>query len=362
MKPWSPYSTLFRSKQFGWFLYNALSGIMLELDEAHVLMVEKIRDGKPINLSEADKVFIKFLEENGFFASREDEQLQLMRLRYQRNAACFSTAHIWLTICPTLACNFGCPYCFEHSQDDAKVMSPETIDALVSFIKNHQDARYLSVIWYGGEPTIAFDVIKTLTERFLELYPDYDNASLVTNAYLLDRAKIKLLEDLKITLVQITLDGNEKTHNSRRKLKGGGSTYLKILDNVDALMNSSWKGRCSIRVNIDRTNQHEYAGLRAELLDRYKGKNLSFYPGHVNTFIDHPYDYQYGLCNSEWAEFNIGAYQKDGILPRDGLFPVSRTFNTCIATSYYGYVVGPRGELYKCWRCGKRKYGHRIRS
>ena len=349
MKSWSRYNTLFRSDKFGRFLYNSLSGVMLELDEAHYLMAETFRDGQPFELSEKKKTFISFLEEKRFLIESEKEKLQLMELRYKRNLACFNTASIGLTICPTLACNFACPYCYEKGLNDPTVMSPKTIDALLSFIKKHKDARNLSVSWYGGEPTLAFDVIKILTKRFLELYPDYDNAALVTNAYLLDKKKINLLEKLKITSIQITVDGSESTHDSRRMLKNGNATYRKTLDNIDALMQSSWKGHCTIRVNIDRTNRHEYAALRTELLDRYNGKKITVYPGYVQTFLDHTYEHRCGLCNSEWAAFTVESYTKNSIIPRGGFYPVSGTLNTCVATIHYGYVVGPKGELYKCW-------------
>jgi len=349
MKPWSRYNTLFQSEQYGWFLYNALSGVMLELDEPHYRIVCSLRDGKQTDTTDIDKVFMEMLEKNGLLAEREDERVKLMGFRYGRNAACFSTAYLDLTICPTLSCNFACPYCFEHCQNDGTIMSDETMSALIGFIRNHHEAKHLTVSWYGGEPTLCFDVIEKLTEKFIELYPDYDNAGMVTNAYLLDQEKIDRLKDLKIIAIQITLDGREATHNQRRMLRNGGATYERILRNIDLLMNSSWEGSCTVRVNVDKTNQQEYAALHKELLKRYEGKNLSVYPGQVNTFQGHNYDHQCGLCNSEWAAFTRDGYIKDGIMPRDGFYPQSGIHNACVATSHYGYIIGPEGGLYKCW-------------
>ncbi len=349
MKPWSRYNTLFCSKQHGWFLYNALSGVMFELDHHHYRIAQSLCNGEPIFPSKNDREFIGTLEENGFLAHWEAEKVKLMALRYQRNAACFSTAYVGLTICPTLACNFGCLYCFEKTQNDATIMSDETMEALMGFIRNHQAAKNLYVIWYGGEPTLAFDVMEKLTSRFLELYPDYDNAVLMTNGYLLDEAKIERLKDLKVSSVQITLDGSEKTHNQRRMLKNGGPTYARILRNMDLLMTSSWQGKCSVRVNVDRSNRHEYFAIHKELLERYMGKNLKVYAGYVKTFLDHVYDHRRGLSLSEWTELMVEGYNTEGIVPRGGFFPESGTHNTCIATSHYGYVIGPKGEMYGCW-------------
>jgi uncharacterized protein len=348
MQPWSRYNTLFRSERYGWFVHNTLSGVMLELDEIHARIAESLRDGMSPFSAETGG-FIALLVENGFLADPETERLKLMENRYRRNAACFSTAYLGLTICPTLACNFACSYCFEHSQGDATVMDEETIEALIAFIRKHNDAKHLTVRWYGGEPTLAFGVIETLTAKFIELFPDYADAGMVTNGYLLDRDKIDRLNDLKITSVQITLDGSEATHNRRRILRNGGATYEKIYRNIDLLMNSSWNGSCAVRVNVDRSNRHEYAALRKKLLGRYKGRMLTVYPGHLNTDESSTCDRQCGLCNGEWAAFQLDGYASDGIMPRGGLYPRSGTQNLCIATSIQGHVVGPKGELYKCW-------------
>ncbi len=348
MHPWSRYNTLFRSERYGWFLHNTLSGVMLELDENHARIAHSLRDGTSPSSAEPGE-FITLLEESGFLADPDMERFMLMKSRYRRNAACFSTAYVGLTICPTLACNFACPYCFEHSQGDATVMDDRTIEALLAFIRKHNDAKHLTVRWYGGEPTLAFGVIEKLTAKFIELFDDYADAGLVTNGFLLDREKIDRLNDLKIGTVQITLDGSEATHNRRRILGNGGATYEKILRNIDLLMDSDWKGSCAVRVNVDSSNRHEYALLRKELLDRYKGRKLTVYPGHLNTARGNADDQQCGLCNDEWASFQLDGYLREGITPRGGLYPVSGSQSLCIATSHQGYVVGPKGELYKCW-------------
>ncbi|TCD47944.1 radical SAM protein [Chlorobium sp. N1] len=348
MNPWSRYNTLFRSERYGWFLHNTLSAVMLELDERHHAMAVALEEGAA-GAGAADEGFTALLEEHGFLANPETEKLKLMELRYRRNAACFGTGYVGLTICPTLACNFSCPYCFEHSQTDMAMMDQKTIEALLQFINSHKEARHLSVSWYGGEPTLAFGVIERLTEAFIALFPDYADAGMVTNGYLLDRAKIERLNDLRITTVQITLDGSRAVHDRRRTLRGGGPTYERILENVDSLMASDWKGQCSIRVNVDNTNRDEYTALHHELLERYKGKKLLVYPGHVNRFEGEGLTKTTELRTAEWSGFQLDCYRRDGITPRGGFYPTGGAHNTCIATSHQGYVVGPKGELYKCW-------------
>ena len=349
-KSWSRYNTLFRSRQYGWHTYNALSGVLLELDELHRDIATSLREASADPDAVWDGEFVALLDAHGFLADPGEEKVRLMELRYRRNAACFDTSHVGLTICPTLACNYACPYCFEHSQDDATVMDERTIEALLAFIRMHEGARHLAVSWYGGEPTLAFDVIETLSERFIALFPDYGGASLVTNGHLLDQDKIERLDDLRITSVQITLDGAAATHDRRRMLRGGGATYERILDNIDLLMASSWKGRCTLRVNVDKANRPEYATLQQGLLERYKHDNLRVYPGCVNTFEGHPYGRDRCLCAAEWGAFQLELYAAHGTVPRAGFYPTPGVQDTCVATCHQGYVVGPSGELYKCWQ------------
>jgi uncharacterized protein len=45
----------------------------------------------------------------------------------------------------------------------------------------------------------------------------------------------------------------------------------------------------------------------------------------------------------------VDGYKDEGIVPRGGFFPESGVQNICIATSHYGHVIGPKGEMYKCW-------------
>ncbi len=348
MKPWSRYNTLFSSEKHGFYLFNALSGTMLELDRRHYERSEAIRDGLDNPPDGLDSGFLKLLEEKGFLATSEEDASSLMQLHYNRNAACFGTSTLGLCICPTLSCNFSCVYCYEHGRGKVKTMDTETVETLVSFVKNLNDIRNLSVTWFGGEPTLSLEIVRELTYRFLELFPGYGNAGMVTNAYLLDETWIAVLDELRIGYIQVTLDGREAVHDCRRMLNGGGPTYRKIMENIDLLMNSRWQGNLAVRINVDRPNMDEFSSLREEILQRYTGKKVSVYPGYVNTYPIHPYDRHCGLCTDEWSEFLLEGYNLKGIVPRGGFFPYPGYSNTCLATSRYGYVIGPAGEMYKC--------------
>ncbi len=345
---WSRYNTLFRTEGLGRFCYNALSNTLIELDAAHYDLLEGYRVGRAPSAGDGNGLLGLLREKHVLVEAGEEGDLLLVR-EHRRRATCFDASTLGLTICPTLRCNFRCPYCFEASQQDGGFMSAETQDRLVEWVAEQEDARSLSVAWYGGEPLLAFDTVCSLTERFRALGLAYAKASMVTNGYLLDGAKIARLSELGIESIQITLDGPREVHDGRRVLADGGPTYERILGNVAALMDSGWGGRCDIRVNLDKRNLDGFLALRTELLERFKGTRLSVYPGHVDVLGDQVYDACSCLATDEWASFALGLARRHWVFTRGGLHPADGEHGLCVATRRQGFVVGPEGELYKCW-------------
>jgi uncharacterized protein len=349
MLHWSKYNTLFHSERFGYFLYNALSNTFFEIDKTHFLFLEELRNNPQMSSPAIDHQFQVLLQEQKILVKEGEEKKDLMTRHYRRNLLSLDNSHLNLSICPTFRCNFRCPYCFEHTQQSATVMHAETVNQLISFIKNFRNISRLSVTWYGGEPTLAFGVIQNITRRIKELDIAFEEAGLVTNAYLLNSEKISQLNDLNIKAIQITLDGPENLHDTRRVLANGHPTYQRIMSNIDVLMNSTYEGSCNIRVNIDKNNISGFFGLRSYLLERFKGKNLSVYAGIVDTARGRNFDNNCNLCAKEWKEFTIAQYRHISDTPSEGIYPVSNVCNICSANSLNSFVIGPEGELYKCW-------------
>ncbi len=348
MMNWSKYNTLFQSDRFGQFLYNSLSNSLLKIDPPHYEILTELRDNRTLPKHRRDHEFFKLLEDNKIIIDRREELGILAEMQNQRNSACLNNTRAEIHICPTLGCNFRCPYCFEHSQDDVAKMTERTLSQVIKFIKHHVKAEHLSLVWYGGEPLIAFDVIRKITAQLKKLDIIFDSASMVTNGYHLNKKIIGQLDGLNIKEIQITLDGLEQMHNSRRMLAGGQPTYQRILSNIVTLMNSDFQGTCAIRVNVDRQNSSQYAALHSYLTDKFAGKKFYVYPGRVNTAQDHSYDQNRIFSPAQWSDFIIGLAHSDGIFPRKGWFPEGNPCFTCVAKKSKGFVIGPSGELYKC--------------
>jgi uncharacterized protein len=337
---------LFRSARLGQFVYNALSNTLLELDEAHYRVLERFRDHGDEPAVGADPDFFALLRDNKVIVAEGEEKRQLVVRQYQRQSLCFDTSRLNITICPTLQCNFRCPYCFEPNQQDGGIMSPATVARLLAFIRRHEDVRRLRIAWYGGEPTLAFHVVRDITEKIKTLALDFEGADFVTNGYLLDGEKIAQLEELEIKTLQVTLDGPQPVHDRRRVLAGGEPTFRRIWDNVTTLMESSWKGWLLVRINIDKHNLESFFELRDTLRERTGGKNVVVYPGRVDPGLARSRDHACSLDAGEWTDFRLDSRRRGAA---ESLYPTNHIDTVCVATKHHGIVIGPAGELYKCW-------------
>ena len=83
---------------------------------------------------------------------------------------------------------------------------------------------------------------------------DY-SASITTNGYLLNERIIhQLILDYRVNNFQITIDGDEESHNFQRVLRNGKGSYSKILENIKGLQNSNLNFYCNLRFNISKEN------------------------------------------------------------------------------------------------------------
>lgn len=343
MPTWSKYSTLFHSERFGYFLYSTMSNCLLQVDEPHYRFLQQLEMEPSVADNGFDTSFISLLKAKHILVERGENEKLLMLKQYKKNCNCYGQKDLSLTICPTLACNFDCSYCFENSQHDTTVMSEETIENLLAFIRKKSGVGNIHIDWYGGEPTLAFDTVELISNKMLAKGMKLHDAQMTTNGFLLDIKKIKALNDLKINSIQITLDGPKTVHDRRRKLHDGRPTFEKVLANIDQLMSSSYKGKCDIRVNIDKNNRECFPALREKLMKRYKGKKVTVYPARVKG------EESSTLNTGEWAKYCLDLYEKYGIITKHMLYPKSNDTGLCIAHFTNSFVSGPSGELYKCW-------------
>ena len=151
-----------------------------------------------------------------------------------------------ITIQVTQSCNLRCSYCIysdlnngEQRSHSAKTISKENARKAVDFIMEHSiDRSSVDIGFYGGEPLIAFDVVKDCI-LYVEkkYYGRRCTFSMTTNATLLDDEKSAFLEEHNVTLM-ISIDGPKEIHNIHRRFSADGKgSYDVIMENLNNIKN-----------------------------------------------------------------------------------------------------------------------------
>ncbi len=259
--------------------------------------------------------------------------------------ACACPFGVVLTICPTMGCNFDCPYCFETHRPGK--MSPQTQEetaALAERMLDASGAKTLHIDWFGGEPLLAPDVIETLSDRLMGICKDRGvsySATLTTNGYLLTPDVAEMLGRVKVGQVQVTLDGLGSLHDATRHLAGGGPTFGRITDN---LRQPGLPFQVAVRHNVHEGNLQAVRELRDFVgkLAAESGNSLMYYsaPVHGSGAADARGEQVALLCGTE----------ESGI----GLETDARRFGAgrghyCGAQSIWSAGVDEQGRLYRCW-------------
>ena len=252
---------------------------------------------------------------------------------------------IGLTICPTMGCNFDCPYCFEnHGSGPMSEQVQDDVVALAERMLKASRARKFDVNWFGGEPLLYPQIIESLSERFMALSERYGasySAGIVTNGYLLTQEIADMLGRVKVEGALITIDGIGATHDATRHLVGGGPTFDRIVSNLRTL-------RLPFKVQV-RHNIHEGNFAERDELDALVAQ-IAEESGNV-LFSDSA-----AIADSDPAEQR--GRQVD-LLGDDALSETWRKHDAanfthgrgsfCCANTFWSLGIDEKGNLHKCW-------------
>lgn len=340
---WSKYNILSKSEKYGYLLFNTMSLAFIRINEQDIDMWKKLRETPDsyTNFQNYD-----FLIKARILVDNQDDDLNVYLADVLKNR--YNSSDMALTILPTRGCNFGCIYCYEQDRPNV-LMNEQTEKAIVKFVCSNSNLKRLSVVWYGGEPLLNFDSMVRLTKMFKQLNIEY-SAKIVSNGYLLTKEKADLMKDLAIRNIQITFDGSEEIHNQRRFLLGGQPTYRKIMDNLKYLLSINKEITIDIRTNIDRRNKDDYNKFYQDFKSEINDKRVTMYPGFVSDLLSSEcVSPEFNISEGGYkAQFILDIFDKYGIEIKSFLPKYRR--HSCVASKYFAFVVGPEGELYKCWR------------
>ena len=274
--------------------------------------------------------------------TRTDE---LAALETMGRAACAAPYGVGLTLCPTMNCNFDCPYCFEsHRPGKMSRAVQDDVVALAGRMLDIAGRKKLSVTWFGGEPLLAADVIESLSERLMALAKEKGaeyTAGIITNGFLLNQKNIDMLARCRIRTCQVTIDGLGAAHDATRHLTDGGPTFERIAEN---LRNGKIPFPVHIRQNVQERNMDTMPEVEAYIrqLAEASGNRIEYGPAPVsgNEATEERGGKVGLLCETDLTEV--------GLMREAGQFTVGRG-HYCGAHTLSSVGIDENGRLFKCW-------------
>ncbi len=336
---WSIYNYLF-DKDNTTYLYNSYTNNLMEVKEDKKAILEACQrgdfDAVPQTVQDQLQKECIVVEDNADIYNQ---------IKLERSLSRYNNKYLSLTIAPTTACNFRCGYCYEGGIEKKVSKSvDQSISDILGFVKSFKNTKYLRVTWYGGEPLLMFDFIKQLSEKFMEMFDNYE-AFIITNGYLMNSEVVQAFKRYKVKGVQITIDGLEETHNQRRPHCTNKDSFQVIIKNLTTLFQEYPEVRVSLRVNVDKSNEDEYHELYHFLKDRFGDYHINIHPGYVTDDFS---EVSNNKCMMQCDKVKFVLKQYDQYKIPISLYP-SSSFGECSARHINSFVIGPEGELYKCW-------------
>ena len=179
---------------------------------------------------------IRSLEEAGKLYSRD--VYENLATTYKNNskvvkALCLHVAH---------TCNLNCSYCFASQgkyQGDRALMSFEVGKQALDFlIANSGSRKNLEVDFFGGEPSLNFDVVKRLVEYARQVEKEHNKNfrfTYTTNGMVLTDDMIDFLNK-ECHNVVLSLDGRKEVNDRFRVDYSGRGSYDTIVPNFKHLV------------------------------------------------------------------------------------------------------------------------------
>lgn len=273
-------------------------------------------------------------------------------------------------------CNLACKYCFLGNNDperrkkfSSEKMTSETAEqALSYFIRqiklsgNQNPENRPTIIFYGGEPLLNFEVLEYVVLRVQELRktePCIKNVdlSVITNGLLLDERKLKRLSELGVSIA-ISIDGCSEEANEQRVDLAGRPTFARVVEILDLAK----KLDIGIALSVTMTEKTiRDKGKILELISAYRIKGFGF-----NILMSDEAFILSDEYNNNAADFIIDVFRdlrelgvyEDRIMRKLKAFSKSQVyFSDCAATAGSQIVITPDGSVGICHGCiAERRY------
>lgn len=339
---WSQYNIFYKSKDEEFtILTNSLTNNVYKLKND---FIEKIEIFLITGVIEDDlKKYISELYIDNFLVDDSLDESQMFKLLQEKEKGNINVGNVYFI--PSFDCDFRCSYCILGKNVDTSSFDRMTKTNVIKTAEwlydcaNNLNIKTLQILLFGGEPMLSHKenllLMDELNGRNNSIQIKY---SLITNGYLLSP---ELLEDLisrNLSSVQITLDGPEKIHDSRRRYIDGSGTFKKIINNLMKII--QYDIQIIIRINVDEENSTYIIELIEYLYTLNLNKRVLLHIVPVD-----PSSYS-----------SISGYTLNALKAYDSIYQVAfeKNFNVqkwkrfCSISSKMNFSINSSGDVYPC--------------
>ncbi|MGI8387149.1 thioether cross-link-forming SCIFF peptide maturase [Robertmurraya sp. P23] len=186
----------------------------------------------------------------------KDLSIDLRNRKTYVKALCFNVAH---------TCNLSCDYCFASQgkyNGDRAIMSFDVGKRAIDFLlENSGHHRNLDIDFFGGEPLMAWNVVKQIVSYARSKEKEYHKKfrfTFTTNGMLLNEEVTEFLNE-EMDNVVLSLDGRKEIHDRLRRTVNGKGSYDHIVPKFQQFIKNRGEKEYYVRGtythdNVDFTN------------------------------------------------------------------------------------------------------------
>lgn len=261
-------------------------------------------------------------------------------------------------------CNLNCIYCYGDGGSYGRQRELMTMDtakkAIDLMVANSEGVKELTVIFFGGEPLINFEVVKGTLEYCKSIEETSGKKfrySMTTNGTILTDEIYNFIKDNRVS-VMISMDGGEELQNKHRCYCNGKGSFDDIKKNIERFKEARG-GYLTARATVCRTDIR-FKKIRDDLLALGFTNAVT---SMVDTSEDSPLFIGGDYTNRVLAEYEILAddyiesmkssekKQLNNLFSEasDRLYFKKLKIRSCNA-GYGGIAIGTDGNIYPCHR------------
>jgi len=176
----------------------------------------------------------------------------------------------------TSVCNFKCKYCFVESRietHDNAFMTIEIAEKGIQLLKRNisNNNGITTILFYGGEPLLNFEVMKYVVERTKELQMNV-KYQVITNGSVLNSEIIDFIKKYQIEF-SVSIDGLRDTNDQMRIDHNNNGTFDKIISTISTLSENGITP--AISCTISKHNMDKIDEI-IPILEKYNIRGMGF--------------------------------------------------------------------------------------